>query len=176
MLFRSVSQSRYEGEILGIEPHRKARVAVSVDFPIDVFSPHRSEVAGTLLQGDGVSLGVTHMPGDEGFVARACSESWVVRIEGSAVFVRCENAESRRSRECGSREVVINENTVAGVVSATKMPVGIFFADLRMSPNCVVCGVGEDISRRCWYSANGIEVFFVDLAVDVELIHSGNGK
>ena len=30
-----------EGEILGVEPHRKARVAISVDFPIDVFSPHR---------------------------------------------------------------------------------------------------------------------------------------
>ena len=115
-------------------------------------------------------------PSDKGFVAGACPESWVVWIEGSAVFVRCEDAESRRSRECGSREVVVNEDTVAGVVSATIMPVGIFFADLRMGPNCMICGVGEDISWRCWYGANGIEVFFVDLAVDVELVHSGNGK
>ena len=151
-------------------------MAVGVDFPIDVFSPHRSEVARTLLQGDGISLGVTHVPGDEGFVAGACSESWVVRIEGTAVFVRCEDAESCRSRECGSREVVINEDTVAGVVSATIMPVGIFFADLRMSPNRMICGVGEDISWRCWYSADGVEVFFVDLAVDEELVHSGSGK
>ena len=54
-----------EGEILGVEPHRKARVAIGVDFPIDVFSPHRSEIARTLLQGDGISLGVTHMPYSE---------------------------------------------------------------------------------------------------------------
>ena len=40
----------------------------------------------------------------------------------------------------------------------------------------MVCGVGEDISWRCWYGANGIEVLFVDLAVDVELVYSGNGK
>ena len=88
-----------EGEILGVEPHRKARVAIGVDFPIDIFSPHGSEVAGTLLQGDGISLRVTHVPGNEGFVARACSESWVVGIKGSAVFVRCEDAEGCRSRE-----------------------------------------------------------------------------
>ena len=165
-----------EGEILGVEPHREARVAIGVDLPIDIFSPHRSEVVRTLLQGDGISLRVTHMPGDESLVARARSESWVVGIEGTAVFVRCEDAEGRRSRECGSREVVVNEDTVAGVVPATIMPIGIFFADLRMGPNCMICGVGEDISWRCWYSANRIEVFFVDLAVDVELVHSGNGK
>lgn len=88
-----------EGEILGVEPHRKARVAIGVDFPIDVFSPHRSEVARALLQGDGISLRVAHMTGDESFVAGACSESWVVGIEGTAVFVRCEDAESCRSRE-----------------------------------------------------------------------------
>ena len=159
-----------EGEILGVQPHGEARVAISVDFPIDIFSPHRSEVVRTLLQGDGVSLRVTHMPGNEGFIAGTCSEGWVVGIKGTAVFVRCENAESRRSRECGSREVVINEDTVAGVVPATIMPVGIFLADLRMGPNSVICGVGEDISWRCWYGATGIEVFFVDLAVDVELV------
>ena len=62
------------------------------------------------------------------------------------------------------------------MVPATIMPIGIFFADLRMGPNCMICGVGEDISWRCWYSANGIEVFFVDLAVDVELVHGGSGK
>lgn len=88
-----------EGEILGVEPHRKARVAVGVDFPIDVFSPHRSEIAGALLQGNGISLRVAHMTGDESFVTGACSESWVVGIEGTAVFVRCENAENCRSRE-----------------------------------------------------------------------------
>ena len=120
-------------------------MAIGVDFPIDVFSPHRSEVARTLLQGDRISLGVTHVPGDEGFVARACSEGWVVGIEGTAVFVRCEDAEGRRSRECASREVVVNEDTVAGVVSATIMPVGIFFADLRMSPNCMICSIFFDI-------------------------------
>ena len=86
-----------EGEILGVEPHREARVAIGVDFPVDIFSPHRSEVVRTQLQGDGISLRVTHVPGDEGFVARACSESWMVRIEGTAVFVRCEDAESCRS-------------------------------------------------------------------------------
>ena len=82
-----------------VEPHRKARVAIGVYFPIDVFSPHRSEVVRTLLQGDGIPLRVTHVPGNEGFVTGACSEGWVVRIEGSAVFVRCEDAEGCRSRE-----------------------------------------------------------------------------
>lgn len=62
------------------------------------------------------------------------------------------------------------------MVSATIMPVGIFFADLRMGPNCMICGVGEDISRRRWYGADGIEVFFVDLAVNVELVQSGIGS
>ena len=108
-----------EGEILGVKPHRKSRVAVGVDFPIDIFSPHRSEISGTLLQGDGITLGVAHMTGNESFVTGTCSESWVVGIKGSAVFVHCEDAEGCRSRESGSREVVVNEDTVAGVVSAT---------------------------------------------------------
>ena len=88
-----------EGEILGVQPHRESRVAVGVDFPIDVFSPNGSEIAGTPLQGDRISLRVTHMSGDESFVAGTSSEGRVVGIERSAVFVRCEDAEGRHSRE-----------------------------------------------------------------------------
>ena len=82
------------------------------------------------------------MPGDEGFVAGACSESWVVRIKGTAVFVRCEDAEGCRSRECGSREVVVNEDTVAGVVPATIMPIGIFFAYPHVLASSAFLNVG----------------------------------